>query len=282
MEITASCLAEDELYASLVARVAAFYGASIEEVFHRRSKIFNNVAALRDYGALAGQFCEIMEGQCGSASELINHGTLIAYYCGRKHWSQESRGQPWRHQLRMGEVLRLCSSCFAHDVNYYGVALWHKCHQLPLTHVCLRHTQALYEIPLIDGLRTPKPSDLILHDYICGPEHLETLAVLARCEKRIFISLCETGLIDRQDIPLRKQLAQHHQDARHIDRLCIDIRARLCAVATKGILENAIGWPRLEKGLVSFLGNERGRQDPISMSLLSFLLTDSVNDVVLH
>lgn len=278
MGLVAGHLGEDELYASLVARVATFNGADIEDLFPRRSQAAKNVAGLRDYGALADMFCDITDGRCGTTCQLVCHGTLFQYYSGGRPWNQGSTGAPWRRYLRTGSFLRLCPKCFSHDVAQYGVALWHRLHQLPLTHICLTHKQLLQEIHLPSGMRSPHPNDLKPLVDNRHSKQLAKLLTLAVCEQGVFLAFENAHRLAQYASQIGTDFDQRYRDVRFVDHLCANLRAQLATIAPMGLLANAISWPRLEFGIMSFLDGITGDPDPITMTLLAFWKAQSEKD----
>lgn len=53
--------------------------------------------------------------------------------------------------------LRVCPICMAEDEKKYGVAYWHRCHQLPLLRLCCTHRTGLHETDVTAGIQDPVP-----------------------------------------------------------------------------------------------------------------------------
>lgn len=105
-------------------------------------------------------FCRATECAYGGPDEVLNTLTLWPFFANlATHPAIETPvskpAPPRRLPSALGlaalsnsqpHVWRMCTACIAQDLDTFGVAYWHRTHQLPGVAVCLVHVQHLHEL----------------------------------------------------------------------------------------------------------------------------------------
>lgn len=120
-----------------------------------------NVGLLHDFPSNLNTFCARTGGAYGDARTVARLTTNLPYFvCFRppahqvEFVSMMSSDTYGRFKFRLGLPasptggrfpLRACARCIRNDEERYGVAYWHRCHQLPGVYFCQDHEEPLLE-----------------------------------------------------------------------------------------------------------------------------------------
>lgn len=147
----------DELFASVMARLGRLNG--IKDVGELAECCFG----LRSAASLIGarlrlpELCAHHSHAYGDPERLLDELTCL----GARRCLGEIDEANWKALVEGAATtsiadltffgaaeLRYCSSCREHDAGQYGVAYWHRTHQLPILHRCTCHGERLKKAPI--------------------------------------------------------------------------------------------------------------------------------------
>jgi hypothetical protein len=129
-------------------------------------KLFGTPAAglQHDFPSNLLEFCRLTDGLYGAPINLARQATCLPYFVRFRPTaiaddlvgimcSSNADRLKFRLGLHAGPTgasfpLRACTLCMDNDEKDYGVAYWHRCHQLPGVYRCLIHNAPLQESPL--------------------------------------------------------------------------------------------------------------------------------------
>lgn len=111
--------------------------------------------------SIPGAFVVATHGRYGSAEEILLHHTVLPYYLPLASakvranvWASLTPDEPHSSKYALGQLtgrfcahhpLRACVACMAEDQASFGVAYWHRLHQLPSVWICPKHGTLLLE-----------------------------------------------------------------------------------------------------------------------------------------
>ncbi|WP_420803702.1 TniQ family protein [Ralstonia mojiangensis] len=111
--------------------------------------------------SVPGAFVAATHGRYGSAGEILLQHTVLPYYLPLASakiradvWAQLTSDEPQSFRYPLGRLtgrlcahhpLKACAGCMAEDQASFGVAYWHRLHQLPSVWVCPKHRSSLLE-----------------------------------------------------------------------------------------------------------------------------------------
>ena len=149
----------DEIVYSLAARYHRISGNRSSAATARALFGRSNRGGHADIPTSLSEMANRANRMLGSAPEMIEDRTVLGCYL---RFASAARVQALteaiataqlpphriRAALNIGTAkdvaLRACSICMCEDQRRFGVAYWHRSHQLPCTWICLKHRQALH------------------------------------------------------------------------------------------------------------------------------------------
>lgn len=178
-------LLPDELLYSTFAR---YHGWSGNENYRKTMRdLFSsmNVCAVTDLPCHLQLLSERIPGKSINVSEILWNHTLLAYYApfmGRDRLfrvEEEMRLRDGRSlYMKMGlpasgvknnKTLQFCQACVDSDREKFGVAYWHRSHQLPGVKVCHNHHLYLNDSPVLFSQPRNK------HEYVSLDSIIDTI-----------------------------------------------------------------------------------------------------------
>jgi len=146
--------------------------------------------------AVPGSFVVATRSRYGSAEEILMQHTVLPYYLPLA--SAKVRGDVWSSltseetsffRYPMGQLtgrfcshhpLKACAACVADDQAVFGVAYWHRLHQLPSVWICPKHRSLLFEC--IRRQQGGVWTSLCLPD----PQYLRSPPAIAERDEKVF------------------------------------------------------------------------------------------------
>lgn len=111
--------------------------------------------------SVPGSFMVATHGRYGSAGEILIQHTVLPYYLPLASaairadvWASLTSDKPLSFRYPLGQLtgrfgthhpLKACVACMAEDQASFGVAYWHRLHQLPSVWMCPKHRSLLLE-----------------------------------------------------------------------------------------------------------------------------------------
>lgn len=141
IEIAPSPLPEETIY-SLVGRILALNGIKNEDANKVLFDCENDIR-LADGKFDLARFATATRGQYGNADDIAAAFTNIRFF----QQLGSPQHEPTLANLSNGEahIWRWCPRCLKEDQEHFGLAYWHRTHQLPGTYLCIHHKVALVE-----------------------------------------------------------------------------------------------------------------------------------------
>lgn len=142
-------LLPDETFYSLLARIALMNG-TCDYV----SMIQFLMGGRRSSQMRLAHFCEVTHGTYGSPRDVMRRLTPLDVLIHLSELTASEFGK-----IECGGAItslaefafgdrphwRVCKECMGNDIRTYGIAYWHRAHQLPLSNYCVLHAQPLFE-----------------------------------------------------------------------------------------------------------------------------------------
>ncbi|MFF0830675.1 TnsD family Tn7-like transposition protein [Brevibacillus sp. NPDC003359] len=151
----------DELLYSVLARYHAYSGNESHKNSVRDFFGSKTICAVTDLPCHLNKLSTRIPGKAISAYELLNDNTLLSYF---KPFLPEERFKQAEEEMLHGDgsslymklglpangvknnkFLRYCTMCVDRDRLQYGIAYWHRAHQLPGVTVCHLHSSLLID-----------------------------------------------------------------------------------------------------------------------------------------
>lgn len=145
----------DETLFSWCSRYHRLSAHGLDRITCRQLFGHHQIGAAHDFPARIGALASRAGETLGTATEIIYQRTLLPYYLPFRSTQLAARaehamlGQGIGHlKYRLGLLtsgigaahpLKACPQCIVDDINEYGWAYWHRCHQLPGVWTCHRH-----------------------------------------------------------------------------------------------------------------------------------------------
>lgn len=149
-----------------------------------------------DFPSNLSYFCQRTAHNFGNEIDIARNHTILPYYTSFKseiYWDTSVRlmsgssvetlkfhlGLP-PSNLNNYSPLKFCPECYFNDIALYGVAYWHRVHQLPSSYLCTKHGEVLqYQLSREDGRGRSLlvlPNDQHSHQILL-PENGKTILV---------------------------------------------------------------------------------------------------------
>ncbi|HQN65054.1 MAG TPA: TnsD family Tn7-like transposition protein [Methylophilus sp.] len=149
-----------------------------------------------DFPSNLSYFCQRTAHNFGNEIDIARNHTILPYYTSFKseiYWDTSVRlmsgssvetlkfhlGLP-PSNLNNYSPLKFCPECYLNDIALYGVAYWHRVHQLPSSYLCTKHGEVLqYQLSREDGRGRSLlvlPNDQHSHQILL-PENGKTILV---------------------------------------------------------------------------------------------------------
>lgn len=172
MLVLPKLLPDENLY-SLIARISHLNGLRHAEIARM---LLGNANSVTIIGCEVNirHFSEVTNGLYGSPKEIIENLTVMPLL---SHLGEPSVAK--LKEAAVGEVRpmlstlvfgrnrgfhwKVCSECRAHDLKTYGIAYWHRTHQIPCNLYCVEHKQLLERL---------KIKHVLLHNHLYLPYEL--------------------------------------------------------------------------------------------------------------
>lgn len=195
----------DETLHSVLSRYARLYGLG------QITPVFASVLGSGSFAHNAPFPCHLTDlvdalppGTGLSVSEVIERHTLLPYYQPFLSALQvASAKMQMAHQgeealkLKLGLIasrlenatrIRFCPSCIVHDVEYAGVAYWHRVHQLPGVWVCPDHSEPLI---VLDHRKLTRYKQRLLLPDDDGVQSHATLLDISEYHRRALLGIAQ-------------------------------------------------------------------------------------------